>query len=143
MCPHIVVQQPDLLDLEDADSHVVDVADIRAFKPTLPLPLANEGHRGVHWGPCEVEYARFYAQEHLNEIIRLSSSQRDTPESQGEVIPTMKGLVTVMSKCCSTLPNGHGDDDLRGYERNKQRGCKRTADSRRHHHLDPRRRKRD
>ena len=118
------------------------MADIRAFRPTLPLPLANEGHSGVQWGPCEVKYDRFYAQEHLNEIIRLSSSQRDTAESQAEVIPTTKGLVTVTSKHCSNLPKGYGDDDLRGYEQNKRRGCQRTADSRRHHQLDPRRRKR-
>ena len=87
-------------------------------------------------------FDRFCEEYEPYESIRLSSSQRDTPESQAEVIPTMKGLVTVMSKHCSNLPKGYGDDDLRGYEQNKRRGCKRTADSRRHHQLDPRRRKR-
>ena len=142
LCPHIVAQQPDLLDIEDADSPVVQSEDIRAFRPTLPLPITNEGHSGVVWGPSQVENSRFYGQEYINSINRLSSSQNDTAESQAEVIPAMENLVDVLNKHSSELAKGYRDEDVHGYERNRQRGCKRAAASRKHHPLQPSRRKR-
>ena len=138
----IVVQQPDLLDVRDIESPVVQPDDTRAFRPTLPLPMANDGHNGVVWGPSHVEDSRFYGQEYINSINRLSSSQNDTAESQAEFIPALENLIDVLSRHSSKLAKGYRDEDVDGHERYRQRGCKTAAASRKHRPLQPTRRKR-